>query len=197
LRLLSRLLTKRHQFFSNPVRDTHSRLICHPPFTESAVLDRFSSPLLATSGAHCRFTAAPAYISHRRPISLHHRNASAFPQSQPSSRFPSHLIIAYHPLHPPSQKPRCSSPFLSKSYFPISSRTDFVVSQLPLLQNIVQASWARFVHLLCNTFNPFAVSGLGALSLFFPKHYPLSHQPKLPLSLADGLPRATLRTPPA
>jgi hypothetical protein len=33
LRLLSGLLTARHRFFSTAARDTHSRLICHPPFT--------------------------------------------------------------------------------------------------------------------------------------------------------------------
>jgi hypothetical protein len=33
LGLLSGLLTARHQFFSNPVRDTQSRIKCHSPFT--------------------------------------------------------------------------------------------------------------------------------------------------------------------
>jgi hypothetical protein len=33
LGLLSGLLTARHRFFSTAARDTHSRLICHPPFT--------------------------------------------------------------------------------------------------------------------------------------------------------------------
>jgi hypothetical protein len=68
-------------------------------------------------------------------------------------------------------------PFLFKvllTCFPISSRTDFVVSQLPLLQNIVQTSWARFVLVLCITFNPLSVSGQKMLSLLLPKHYPLS-----------------------
>jgi hypothetical protein len=72
-RFLSRLLTARHPFFSTPVRDTQTRLKCHSPLTRKALLDLFSLPLLATSGTHCRFTAAPACISHRRPISLYHR----------------------------------------------------------------------------------------------------------------------------
>jgi hypothetical protein len=78
---------------------------------------------------------------------------SALPQSQPSSRFPPHLLSAYHPFRPLSQQARISSPFLFKVShlcIPISSRTDFVVSQLPLLQNIVQTSWARFVLVLYN-----------------------------------------------
>jgi hypothetical protein len=33
LRLLSGLLAARHRSFSTAARDTHSRLICHPPFT--------------------------------------------------------------------------------------------------------------------------------------------------------------------
>jgi hypothetical protein len=77
-----------------------------------------------------------------------------------------------------------------------SSHTDFSVSQLPLVQNIVQASWPHFVLLLPIAFNPFAVSSLRVLSNLLPKHYPLSHPPELPPRLAVGLPRVTLRTPP-
>jgi hypothetical protein len=57
-------------------------------------------------------------------------------------------------------------------------------------------SWARLVLLLCNTFKPLAVSGLRVLSLLHLKLSPLSHPPELPLTLAGGLPRVTLRTPP-
>jgi hypothetical protein len=163
------------------------------------VLDLHSFSPLATSGAHCRFTAAPAYISHRRPISLHHRNASAFPQSQPSSRFPPLLLSAYHPLLPSSQQARSSSPFLFKVLhlcFPISSRTDFVVSEPPLLQISVQTSWPHIVLLLPIAFNPLAVSGQSVSSCFLPEHSPRSHPPQLSPTLACGLPRVTLRTPP-
>jgi hypothetical protein len=148
------------------------------------VLDLFSSPLLATSGARCRYTTAPVYYSHRRPISLHHRvriclsAIAAFVSLPvtPSHRSPSSplLILAIKQFVPNLFK-------VSLLCIPISSRTDFVVSQLPLLQNIVQISWARFSLLLCNTFNPFAVSGLGALSLLVPEHSPLSHPHEQPL----------------
>jgi hypothetical protein len=102
---------------------------------------------------------------------------SAFPQSQSSSRFPSRLLSAYLPIHPSSQRPRSSSPFLFKVLLlciPISSRTAFVVSQLPLLQSSVPMSWEHFVLLLPIAFNPLAVNGQKMLSLLLPKHYSLS-----------------------
>jgi hypothetical protein len=120
---------------------------------------------------------------------------SALPQSQPSSRFPSHLLIACHPLHPSSQQARSSSPIPYKVLlicFPISSRTDFVVSQLPLLQISVQTSWARFVLVLSITFDSLAVNGQKMLSLHLPKRYPLSHPPELPPHL-----RAACRVSPS
>jgi hypothetical protein len=181
---LSHLPTIRYQFISTPVPDTQSRLKCHSPLIRKALLDLFSSPLLATSGAHCRFTAAPAYYSHRRPISLHHLihiSLSAIAAFVPlpvttSHRLPSPLRLI--------QARTQFVPILFKVLllcFPISSRTDFVVSQLPPLQNIFQTSWARYVLLLCIAFNPFAVSGLRVLSLLLPKlSLSLTPHPSIP-----------------
>jgi hypothetical protein len=157
---------------------TSSHHRCWPPAGHTAA----SPPRLPTNLTGAPFRSTTVYTS-------------ALPQSQPSSRFPSHLLIACHPLHPSSQQARSSSPIPYKVLLfciPISSRTGFVVSQLPLLQISVQASWARFVHLLCNTFNPLAVSGLRVLSPLLPERYPLSHPPELPPHL-----RAACRVSPS
>jgi hypothetical protein len=153
------------------------------------VLDLFSSPLLATSGARCRSTAASAYISHRRPISLHHRlhvclsAIAAFVSLPvtPSHRSPSSplLILAIEQFVPNLFK-------VLLLCIPISSRTGFVVSQLPLLQSSVQENWAHFMLVLCITFNPLAVSGLRVLSLLLPKS-PLPLPPELPLHTCGRL----------
>jgi hypothetical protein len=149
------------------------------------VLDLFSSPLPATGGAHCRLTAAPGYIYHRRP------NSAPPPFSRLPFRnrilrlAPRHIFSALTILstpHPSENAVR--PPFLFKVLllcFPISSRTDFVVSQLPLLQSSVPMSWEHFVVLLPIAFNPLAVNGQKLLSLLLPEHSPLSHPQKQPL----------------
>jgi hypothetical protein len=106
---------------------TYSHYRCWPPAGHTAA----PPPRLHTTLTGAPFRSTIIYMS---------------PQSQPSSRFPSHLLIAYHPLPASSQRPRSSSPIPYKVLLfciPISSRTDFGVSQLPPLQNIVQKSWAR------------------------------------------------------
>jgi hypothetical protein len=161
---------------------TFSHCRCWPPSGHTAA----SPPRLHTTLTGAPFRTTTVFTS-------------PFPQSQPSSRFPSHLLIAHHPLLSSSQQARSSSPFLFKVLLfciPIPSRTDFVVSQLPFLQIRVPMSWPHFVLLLPIAFNPFAVSSLRVLSNLLPKHYPLSHPPELPPRLAGGLPRVTLRTPP-
>jgi hypothetical protein len=123
---------------------------------------------------------------------------SALPQSQPSSRFPSYLLSAYHPLHPLIPETTQFVPIIFKVLllcFPFSSRTDFVVSQLPLLQCNVQASWPHFVLLLSIAFNTLAVSGLGVLSCFLPERFPLSYPHELPLLTCGRL--ATCHPPDA
>jgi hypothetical protein len=125
------------------------------PRADSSVTHPSQDQLCSTSShRRCR---SPAEHTAASPPRLHtsltgtpYRSTtvclSPFPQSQPSSRFPSQLLIAYHPLHPSSQRPRSSSPIPYKVLLfciPISSRTAFVVSQLTPLQNIVQKSWAR------------------------------------------------------
>jgi hypothetical protein len=163
------------------------------------VLDLLSSQLLATSGAQCRLTTAPAYFSHRRPISLDHRlqvSLSAIAAFVPLPVSSSHRLPSSPPLIP-AIKQFVPIPFkVLHPCIPISTRTDSVVSQLPLLQISVQASWAHSVLLLPIAFNPLAVSGQRVLSCFLPEHSPRSHPPQLSPTLACGLPHVTLRTPP-
>jgi hypothetical protein len=140
---------------------TSSHRRCLPPAGHTAV----SPPRLHTTLTGAPFRTTTVFTS-------------PFPQSQPSSCCPSHLLSAYHPLHPRSQRPRSSSPIPYKVLLfciPISSRTDFVVSQLPLLQSSVPMSWEHFVLLLPIAFNPLAVSGLIVLSLLLPKQSHLFH----------------------
>jgi hypothetical protein len=164
------------------------------------VLDLISLTLPATSGAHCRFTTAPAYYSHRRPISLFRNfrvSLSAITAFYPLPVTPSYRLPS-SPLLIPAIKQFVPIRFQSLTFlcFPFSSRPDCLVSQLPPLQNIIQTSWARFVLLLCTYFNLLAVNGLRVLSLLLRKHYPLSHPPEVPPTTTVGLPRVTLRTPP-
>jgi hypothetical protein len=112
-----------HPLHNQPC-STSSHHRCWPPAGHAAALP----PRLPTTLTGAPFRSTTVYMF-------------AFPQSQPSSRFPSQLLIAYHPLSASSKQERSSSPFLFKVLLlciPISSRTDFVVSQLPLLQNILQ-----------------------------------------------------------
>jgi hypothetical protein len=106
---------------THPSRDqpctTSSHRRCQPPAGHTAV----SPPRLHTTLTGAPFRSATDCLS-------------PFPQSQPSSRFPSQLLIAYHPLPASSQRARSSSPVPCKVLLlciPISSRTDFVISQLP------------------------------------------------------------------
>jgi hypothetical protein len=148
-------------------------------------------------------TAASPPRLHTSPTGAPFRSNTVFiypfPQSQPSSRFPSHLLIAYHPLHPSSRRPRSSSPIPYKVLLfciPISSRTDFVVSQLPPLQNIVQTSWARCacsVYFIQSIVCERPESDVLLPSRALPRS--LTH-PNYPSTLAGGLPRFTLRTTP-
>jgi hypothetical protein len=91
---------------TNPLHNqpcsTSSHRRCLPPSGHTAA----SPPRLRTTltGAPFRSTTVYTYL---------------FPQSQPSSRFLSHLLIASHPLHPSSQQERSSSPIISKSYFSV------------------------------------------------------------------------------
>jgi hypothetical protein len=140
---------------------TSSHRRCLPPAGHTAI----SPPRLHTTLTGAPFRSTTVFTS-------------LFPQSQPSSCCPSHLLSAYHPLHPRSQRPRSSSPIPYKVLLfciPISSRTDFVVSQLPLLQSSVPMSWEHFVLLLPIALNPLAVSGLIVLSLLLPKQSHLFH----------------------
>jgi hypothetical protein len=117
-----------HPLHTQPC-STASHRRCWPPAGHAAAIP----PRLPTTLTGAPFRSTTVYMF-------------AIPQSQPSSRFPSHLLIAHHPLSASSKQERSSSPFLFKVLLfciPISSRTDFVVSQLPPLQNIVQKSWAR------------------------------------------------------
>jgi hypothetical protein len=105
-----------HPLHNQPC-STSSHHRCWPPAGHTAP----SPPRLHTTLTGAPFRSTNVYTS-------------AFPQSQPSSRFPSQLLSAYHPLHPSSQRPRSSSPILFKVLllcFTLFSRTDFVVSQLP------------------------------------------------------------------
>jgi hypothetical protein len=152
---------------------TSSHRRCLPPAGHTAV----SPPRLHTSLTGAPFRTTTVFTS-------------PFPQSQPSSCCPSHLLSTYRPLHPSSQRPRSSSPIPYKVLLfciPISSRTDFVVSQLPLLQSSVPMSWEHFVLLLPIAFNPLAVNGQKMLSLLLPEHSPLSHPPELPLHTCGRL----------
>jgi hypothetical protein len=62
---------------------TYSHHRCWPPAGHAAA----SPPRLPTTLTGAPFCSTTVYMS-------------PFPQSQPSSRFPSHLLIAHHPLHP-------------------------------------------------------------------------------------------------
>jgi hypothetical protein len=90
---------------SHPSHDqpcsTSSHRRCQPPAGHTAA----SPPRLHTSITGAPFRSTTVYTS-------------PFPQSQPSSRFPPHILSAYHPLHPSSQRPRSSSPipFQSLTY---------------------------------------------------------------------------------
>jgi hypothetical protein len=171
---------------TNPLHDqlcsTSSHYRCWPPAGHTAA----PPPRLHTFLTGASFRSTTVYMF-------------AFPQSQPSSRFPSQLLIAYHPLPASSKQERSSSPFLFKVLLlciPISSRTAFVVSQLPPLQNIVQKSWARcacsmyFIQsIVCER----PKSDVLLPSRALPRS--LTH-PNFPSTLAGGLPRVTLRTTP-
>jgi hypothetical protein len=155
-----------HPLHNQPC-STASHRRCLPPAGHTAV----SPPRLHTTLTGAPFRSTTVYTS-------------LFPQSQPSSCCPSHLLSANHHLHPSSQRPRSSSPIPYKVLLfciPISSRTDFVVSQLPLLQSSVSMSWEHFVLLLPIAFNPLAVNGQKLLSLLLPEHSPLSHPHEQPL----------------
>jgi hypothetical protein len=152
---------------------TSSHRRCLPPAGHTAV----SPPRLHTTLTGAPFRSSVIFMS-------------PFPQSQRSPRFPSHLLSAYHPLHPliPATTQfvphSFSKPYFAASQFPLA--LTFVVSQLPLLQSSVQTSWARFMLVLCITFNPLAVSGLRVLSLLLPKS-PLPLPPELPLHTCGRL----------
>jgi hypothetical protein len=158
---------------------TSSHRRCLPPAGHTAV----SPPRLHTTLTGAPFRSSVIFMS-------------PFPQSQRSPRFPSHLLSAYHPLHPliPATTQfvphSFSKPYFSASQFPLA--LTFVVSQLPFLQYNVQASWPHFVLLLPIAFNPLAVNGQKMLSLLLPEHSPLSHPHELPPHL-----RAACRVSPS
>jgi hypothetical protein len=103
---------------TNPLRNqpcsTSSLCRCLPPSGHSAA----SPPRLHTPLTGAPFRSTTVYTS-------------ALPQSQSSTRFPSHLLIAYHPLHPSSRQERSSSPFFLKVLLLCclpSFRSDIVVT---------------------------------------------------------------------
>jgi hypothetical protein len=170
-----------HPLHNQPC-STSSHYRCWPPAGHAAA----PPPRLHTTLTGAPFRSTTVYTS-------------PFPQSQPSSRFPPQLLIAYHLLHPSSKQEQSSSPFLFKVLLlciPISSRTAFGVSQLPPLQNIVQKSWARcacsmyFIQsIVCER----PKSDVLLPSRALPRS--LTH-PNFPSTLAGGLPCVTLRTTP-
>jgi hypothetical protein len=195
-----------------PTNNTPSlRFYCCPLHPEST---QVPSTLYIISSARPLLIAAAGH--QRGTLPLHNRACILLPPAphfavppfthipfhnrslRPASRhtFSSHTI----PSTPHPSEHAVRPPFLSKVFLlciPISSRTDFVVSQLPLLQNIVQTSWPYFVLLLPIAFNPLALRGRRILSLLLPKLSPLNLPPKLPLltcgRLAKSHPRGTSR----
>jgi hypothetical protein len=172
---------------THPSRDqpcsTPSHNHCWPPAGHTAV----SPPRLHTTLTGAPFRSTAIFVS-------------PFPQSQSSTRFPSHPLSTYHPLHPSSQKPRSSSPFLSKSYFS--------ASQFPLALTLWSPNFRLAMYrsselaALCAS-SVYCFQSIGCerpeSDVLLPSRaLPRSlNHPNFPPTLAGGLPHFTRRTPPA